>query len=166
MKNEDNKTDLENHESEQTLNRLVLILKRFLNFLNIFECNCCKSRILEKRTILFSNAEDIINAKLDIINYLKSILLLDLFKDIAMDDKKEMLNFLCMPFISSNRDETLSYYHYHINFSDDDLTNLSNEINEFIDKKPFKLSEKKLISLINHRLRRYIKEKNLIVPKN
>ena len=164
--NEDNKTDLENNESEQTLNRLVLILKRFLDFLNFFECKCCKSRKLEKRTILFSNAEDIINAKLDIINYLKSILLLDMFKDIAMDDKKEMLNFLCMPFISSNREEKLSYYHYHNNFSDDDLTNLSHEIEEFIAKKPFKLSEKKLISLINHRLRRYIKEKNLIVPKN
>jgi len=119
--NEDNKIDLENNEKEQTLNRLVLILKRFLDFLNFFECKCCKSRKLEKRTLLFSNAEDIINAKLDIINYLKSILLLDMFKDIAMDDKKEMLNFLCMPFISSNREEKFSYYHYHNNFSDDDL---------------------------------------------
>ena len=43
----------------------------------------------KKKTIMFSYAEDIINAKLDIINYLKSILLLDIIKNITKDDKKE-----------------------------------------------------------------------------
>ena len=104
---------------------------------------------------MFSYAEDIINAKLDIIYYLKNILLLDIIKKISMDDKKEMLNFLCMPFISSDREENMSYYHYHKNFSDEDLESLSVEIEHIDGKEQIKEEKKKLISLINHRLKRY-----------
>ena len=72
-----------------------------------------------------------------------------------MEDKKEMLNFLCMPFISSDREENMSYYHYHKNFSDEDLQSLSDEIGDINGKEEIKEEEKKLISLINHRLNRY-----------
>ena len=63
--------------------------EKIFGFFNVFECYCCKSIKLEKKETLFSYAEDIINAKLDIINYLKSILLLDIIKNITMDDKKK-----------------------------------------------------------------------------
>ena len=149
-----NELEIKKLKNEQTLNRFVLIFKRFLDFLNIFECNCCKCKKLERRTILFSNAEDIINTKLDIVYYLKSILLLDIIKKTSMDDKKEMLNFLCMPFVSSNMEDNMIYYDYHKNFSDADFKSLEKEINEFVKKKHSD-HEKELIVLINGRLKRY-----------
>ena len=104
---------------------------------------------------MFSYVEDIINAKLDIIYYLKNILLLDIIKKISMEEKQEMLNFLCVPFISSNKKENMSYYDYHKNFSDEDLDSLSDEIESIDGNEQIKEEEKKLISLINHRLKRY-----------
>ena len=154
-KNKENNKEI---KSKQTLNRLVLIPLKFWDFLNVFEFNCCKCTKLEQRTTLFSNAEDIINSKLDIVNYLKSILLLDIIKKIAMDGKQEMLNFLCMPLVSPDKEEDMSYYHYHKIFDDEDFLRFSHEINLFMEKNPLTLKEeeKKLISLVNHRLRRYI----------
>ena len=106
---------------------------------------------------MFSYAEDVINAKLDIIYYLKSILLLDIIKKISMEEKQEMLNFLCMPFISSNKKENMSYYDYHKNFSDEDLENLGDEIDNIVRKEQISEEENNLLSLINQRIKKYIK---------
>ncbi len=151
----DNNNDKKEIKSNPTLNRLVLIPIKFLDFLNVFGFKCCKCRKLEAKMALFSNAEDIINAKLDIVYYLKSIFLLDIIKKITLDDKKEMLKFLCMPFVSPKIEENLSYYHYHESFTDDDFTLLCNEINTCMENYQLKEEEQKLITLVNHRLKRY-----------
>ena len=151
----DNNNDKKEIKSNPTLNRLVLIPIKFLDFLNVFGFKCCKCRKLEAKMALFSNAEDIINTKLDIVYYLKSIFLLDIIKKITLDDKKEMLKFLCMPFVSPKIEENLSYYHYHESFTDDDFTNLCNEINTCMENYQLKEEEQKLITLVNHRLKRY-----------
>ena len=151
----DNNNDKKEIKSNPTLNRLVLIPIKFLDFLNVFGFECCKCRKLETKMALFSNAEDIINTKLDIVYYLKSIFLLDIIKKITLDDKKEMLKFLCMPFVSPKIEENLSYYHYHESFTDDDFTLLCNEINTCMENYQLKEEEQKLITLVNHRLKRY-----------
>ena len=151
----DNNNDKKEIKSNPTLNRLVLIPIKFLDFLNVFGFKCCNCRKLEAKMALFSNAEDIINAKLDIVYYLKSIFLLDIIKKITLDDKKEMLKFLCMPFVSPKIEENLSYYHYHESFTDDDFTLLCNEINTCMENYQLKEEEQKLITLVNHRLKRY-----------
>ena len=151
----DNNNDKKEIKSNPTLNRLVLIPIKFLDFLNVFGFKCCKCRKLEAKMALFSNAEDIINTKLDIVYYLKSIFLLDIIKKITLDDKKEMLKFLCMPFVSPKIEENLSYYHYHESFTDDDFTLLCNEINTCMENYQLKEEEQKLITLVNHRLKRY-----------
>ena len=104
---------------------------------------------------MFSYAEDVINAKLDIIYYIKSILSLDIIKKISLEDKKEMLSFLCMPFISSNIKENMSYYDYHKNFSDEDLENLEAEIDYIVGKEQISEEENNLLYLINQRLKKY-----------
>ncbi len=73
-----------------------------------------------------------------------------------MDGKQEMLNFLCMPLVSPDKEEDMSYYHYHKIFDDEDFLRFSHEINLFMEKNPLTLKEeeKKLISLVNHRLYR------------
>ena len=154
---DNNNNDNEEIKSNPTLNRLVLIPIKFLDFLNVFGFECCKCRKLETKMALFSNAEDIINSKLDIVYYLKSIFLLDIIKKITLDDKKEMLNFLCMPFVSSKNEENWSYYHYHENFTDKEFMLLCNEINTCMENYQLKEEEQKLITLVNHRLKGYIK---------
>ena len=154
---DNNNNDNEEIKSNPTLNRLVLIPIKFLDFLNVFGFKCCKCRKLETKMALFSNAEDIINSKLDIVYYLKSIFLLDIIKKITLDDKKEMLNFLCMPFVSSKNEENWSYYHYHENFTDKEFMLLCNEINTCMENYQLKEEEQKIITLVNHRLKGYIK---------
>ena len=84
-----------------TLDRHKLVPKKIFDFFNFFECKCCKWAKLDSQAILYSKAEDILDSKLDVIYYLKSVLTLDIYKNIFMDDKQEILKFLCMPIISS-----------------------------------------------------------------
>ena len=88
-------------KKKYTLNRYKLVPKKVFDYFNFFECKCCKWAKLDSQAILYSKAEDIIDSKLDVIYYLKNVFTLDIYKNIFMDDKQEILKFLCMPIISS-----------------------------------------------------------------
>ena len=103
------------------------------------------------QAILYSKAEDILDSKLDVIYYLKSVLTLDIYKNIFMDDKQEILKFLCMPIISSEA-ENKECYQYHTIYTDNDFNSLENEISLLIKKPSNGETEKKLLNLVQQRL--------------
>ena len=117
-----------------TLKRYKLVPKKNFDFFNFFECKCCKWAKLDSQAILYSKAEDILDSRLGVIYYLKIILTLDIYKNIFMDEKQEILKFLCMPIISSEA-ENKKCYQYHIIYSDNDFNALENEISLLL-KKP------------------------------
>ena len=134
-----------------TLDRHKLVPKKIFDFFNFFECKCCKWAKLDSQAILYSKAEDILDSKLDVIYYLKSVLTLDIYKNIFMDDKQEILKFLCMPIISSET-ENKECYQYHTIYSDNDFNALENEISLLLKKPSIGVNEKKLLNLVNQRL--------------
>ena len=134
-----------------TLDRHKLVPKKIFDFFNFFECKCCKWAKLDSQAILYSKAEDILDSKLDVIYYLKSVLTLDIYKNIFMDDKQEILKFLCMPIISSET-ENKECYQYHTIYSDNDFNALENEISLLLKKPSNGETEKKLLNLVHQRL--------------
>ena len=68
-----------------------------------------------------------------------------------MDDKQEILKFLCMPIISSEAQKK-EYYQYHTIYSDNDFASLENEISQLVKKPSNGETEKKLLNLVNQRL--------------
>ena len=134
-----------------TLKRYKLVPKKVFDFFNFFECKCCKWAKLDSQAILYSKAEDILDSKLDVIYYLKSVLTLDIYKNIFMDDKQEILKFLCMPIISSEA-ENKECYQYHTIYTDNDFNSLENEISLLLKKPSNGETEKKLLNLVQQRL--------------
>ena len=134
-----------------TLDRHKLVPKKIFDFFNFFECKCCKWAKLDSQAILYSKAEDILDSKLDVIYYLKSVLTLDIYKNIFMDDKQEILKFLCMPIISSEA-ENKECYQYHTIYTDNDFNSLENEISLLLKKPSNGETEKKLLNLVQQRL--------------
>ena len=134
-----------------TLDRHKLVPKKIFDFFNFFECKCCKWAKLDSQAILYSKAEDILDSKLDVIYYLKSVLTLDIYKNIFMDDKQEILKFLCMPIISSEA-ENKECYQYPAIYSDKDFNALENEISLLLKKPSNGETEKKLLDLVQQRL--------------
>ncbi len=134
-----------------TLDRHKLVPKKIFDFFNFFECKCCKWAKLDSQAILYSKAEDILDSKLDVIYYLKSVLTLDIYKNIFMDDKQEILKFLCMPIISSEA-ENKECYQYPAIYSDKDFNALENEISLLLKKPSNGETEKKLLNLVQQRL--------------
>ena len=134
-----------------TLDRHKLVPKKVFDFFNFFECKCCKWAKLDSQAILYSKAEDILDSKLDVIYYLKSVLTLDIYKNIFMDDKQEILKFLCMPIISSEA-ENKECYQYHTIYTDNDFNSLENEISLLLKKPSNGETEKKLLNLVHQRL--------------
>jgi len=138
-------------KKKYTLNRYKLVPKKVFDYFNFFECKCCKWAKLDSQAILYSKAEDIIDSKLDVIYYLKNVFTLDIYKNIFMDDKQEILKFLCMPIISSEAQKK-EYYQYHTIYSDNDFASLENEISQLVKKPSNGETEKKLLNLVNQRL--------------
>ena len=134
-----------------TLDRHKLVPKKVFDFFNFFECKCCKWAKLDSQAILYSKAEDILDSKLDVIYYLKSVLTLDIYKNIFMDEKQEILKFLCMPIISSEA-ENKECYQYHTIYTDNDFNSLENEISLLLKKPSNGETEKKLLNLVQQRL--------------
>ena len=131
----------------------------FMKLLNLFKCKCCKCE-QTPREIQSSKAEKIIKKKLNIIYYLKNMLLLDIFNNRINDDNKVIYKFLSLPIISSNlngEDNNESFRNFTKPFTNEDLDELEDKIFKMMEKND--KSDKKLILIANNYLEKIIDEK-------
>ena len=149
-------------------------LKYYYNILEVINStlfSCCMSNNLKIKNSLKSNANDYLYTKLDIVLYVRSILLLEKMKDLLLDDnQKEIIEFLIHPkicikennenknhpliFITENQEkESKKFYSkYNVN----DFNKFQKEI-LFLVGKPYKIkNEKELIYLSNKDLKKLI----------
>ena len=142
-------TKIEKMEIKQTFNRFVLFPKALRDFVNLFECKCCNCKCMDDKTMIYSKAEDVINAKLDILYYLKSILSLDILQSMLIKNKDEILPFLCMPVISSEESYNNQCYK---KFDDDDFEKFFMKTSEMADEPALNENGKKILTFINAKL--------------
>ena len=135
--------------------------------------DCCKCK-KSKSKMPYYRAEEIINDKLEVVYYLKSILLLEIFRDEINKDKKEILKFISMPVISPKsqkkekkdnaedkkqkekevkKDKEDRYYKNNEPYSDYDFSELQNELSTLGDKSHLREDEKRLIQLVGEKLK-------------
>jgi len=124
-----------------------------IKIMNMFKCKCCKCK-KSKREILISKGEAIINSKLDVICFIKSMLSIDVFQSIMNVENKEIFKFLCIPILSSNSEETYKYYQQREHYSDEDFEHFNEEITSLIKKSNIEKGEKILIKLSNEQLKK------------
>ena len=118
--------------------------------------------------------KELIDDKLEVVYYLKSILLLEILRDEINKDKKEILKFISMPVISPKsqkkekkdnaedkkqkekevkKDKEDRYYKNNEPYSDYDFSELQNELSTLGDKSHLREDEKRLIQLVGEKLK-------------
>ena len=132
---------------------------------NIFEIiissffGCCMTRKLKLKNNLHAQANNIIYNKLDVVLYLRSMLLLDVMSTILLDNnKKNIIEFLIHPKLSidNNQENENKNKKYFGKYGEDDFNNFYDEISNLIPNSYKMKNDKILISLSNNELKKLI----------
>ena len=128
---------------------------------NIFEiiisqfCKCCLTKKLYLKNKIYIKANNILYNKLDIVAYVRNMILIDIINETLLDDNlKPIINFLCRPLLSIDKNESFSEFYQ--NYKENDFDLLYNGISELIQKNDKEEREKRLIFLVNKNLKEFI----------
>ena len=127
------------------------------NILEIFGAtifNCCQSKRLQIKNNLNVKANSILNSKLDIVLYVRNMLLIDIINETFLgEDKKDIINFLSQPIISlkgKKKNDLPIFYH---SYNSSDFNKFYFELDELAKKSGKRKEEEHLISISNNRLK-------------
>ena len=121
---------------------------------NIFEIfitqffKCCMCGNMTIKNNLNENANQILFKKLDIITYMRNMILFDIMNRILLDDdKKDIINFLCRPVISVKSSEKNEVECIYNSFKEKNFEKLTDIIKKLMQKYPKDDIENRLISI-------------------
>ena len=137
-------TDLEKIQKEQ--NKIEKIVNydnyNLLEMIGSQKLFFCKSKSFESKVNLFNQAKNIIDDKLDVIYYIRKMILFEIINEIQLENKN-IINFLSRPIIYLNGPKNIKKKHK--NELNDKATNFSIEIQdieEIDDIEQKKIEEK------------------------
>ena len=151
---------IENDKKEDKNSKIKKINFSF----NIFEVvislflRCCMPKKLKLKDNLTSNAKNILYNKLDIVLYIRKMILIDtMYKYLIDDNKKDIINFLSMPKISLyNKKEENDLNSAYLNNYEADFDKFCDKISILSQKSKTEKNEKKLIYLSAQELKKLI----------
>ena len=110
-----------------------------------------KKNITKKANIILYN-------KLDIVLFVRNMILLDIMNDTLLNynKRKGIIKFLSRPIVSVNKNEENELNDFYKQYNENDFDNFYNETSELILKSKRIEMEKKLISLSNYQLKELI----------
>ena len=133
------------------------------NSFNIFEIiitqffHCFMSRRIAIKNNVNENANEIINKKLDIITYVRNMILFDIMNSTIIDNERnDIINFICRPIISSDKNQTYEFCQYYKNYKEEDFEKFKNNITELMKKPQKEDKENKFISISKKHLEAFI----------
>ena len=94
---------------------------------------------------------------MDVITYVRNMILFDLLNQLILDDsKKTIVNFLCRPIISLNTKQKNEFEEFYKNYREKDFKKFYQEIQDLsqIENKDEKAN--KLISVSNEHLQKFV----------
>ena len=103
------------------------------------------------------NANEIIYKKLDIITYVRNMILFDIInRTILSDDKKDIINFLCRPIVSANKSQKNDFEEFYKHYKENDFDKFENYIKKLVDKPNKANKEQNLVVILNKHLEEFI----------
>ena len=126
---------------------------------NIFEfiflpfCKCYLSKNLELKKNYNEKSSNFLRNNLDIVSYVRNQILFNIINEIILDEKtKSIVNFLCHPVISKNKEPKDNFFDIYRIYEEKDFNKFSQELLDLIQKPNKSVREKKLIRLSNNHL--------------
>ena len=161
MKNTEtiDKEDQENKIRDEIKNNL-LNQKTIKFSFNIFEVIIsllfpyCLRGNLKLKIDVSEKANNLLNQKLNVILYVRNMILLDILNHTIIDDKKrDILNFLSRPIIASNKNKYEKQDKFYENLFENDFDKFYNCVYELSRKANKNDNEKRLINLSKQHLK-------------
>ena len=117
----------------------------------------CMTKKLSIKNDINEKTNDIMFKKLDIANYVRNMILFDLINQIVINDnKKQIINFLCRPIISSDKKEKDKFEELSKNYREKDFNKFSEQIIELVNNPQKNEKQTKLISLSHNHLSSFL----------
>ena len=159
--NESIGTDVEeiSGESEKSKNKKEKIQNSF----NIFEivlsqffcCFLCGN--LKIKNDMNEKANKIIFKKMDVVTYVRNMILFDLFNQNSLDDnKKNIINFLSRPIISIDKKVKHKFAEFYGNYREKDFNKFYDSVQELVKNPKRNEGEIGLISISNEHLKDFL----------
>ena len=130
---------------------------------NIFEVicasffNCCLPKELGRKNNINEKANSIIFNKLDLVSYVRNMILLDIMYDSMLEGKKkDVINFLSRPVISLYINDKFKPTQFYRRFRGADFARFSDSITDVVQKSKGEMVDKKLIDFTNRQLKAII----------
>ena len=151
-------TKTDDLSSESSHNKKVI---RANNSFNIFEIiiteflKCCRSQEMIIKSEANEKANNILFKKMDIITYVRNMILFDLLNRIILDDsKKTIMNFICRPVISINDNNQKNEFDlFYRKYRERDFKKFYQEIQNLSKKQNKEEKDNKLVSYSNAHLK-------------
>ena len=122
--------------------------------INVSLFKCCISEELKLKNDLNLKANKILYNKLDIVVYIRNMLLLDIINHIILDsDRKYIVNFLSRPIISDKEVNENEFQEFYKEYEETEFIKSTLGINKLLRIKNKKNSDQKLIALCNKQLK-------------
>ena len=144
---ESNTPSINNMNNEIKKDDVIINYSNYLLFEIIASCKlCCKTEKFKKKLDLYEKAESIIDDKLDVIYYIRNMILFELINKIYLEND-EIINFLSRPIIyytSSDKKSEFSFSDISSDISNKTIDqNQNNEPKENNEQKKDKKNNKK-----------------------
>ena len=118
---------------------------------------CCLSGNLKLKNDYYNNGIDFLYQKLDIILYVKNVILFDIINQTIIDgNKKQIINLLSRPILSINDKEKHELDIFYKNYKENDFEKFYDDIIDLINKPDKENREKNLIEFCNKKLKALI----------
>ena len=118
---------------------------------------CCINKKLEIKNNLNNKANNIIFQKVDIILYIRNMILFDIMNKKLLDDnKKTIINFLCRPIITNNKETNNEFEEFYKNYKEENFEQLYEKLAELVQKSSKEERENRLITLTSQNLNELI----------
>ncbi len=155
--NSSDRTEIEKIVRKRKRHKKINYTFNIIETIFVSFCQCCLWKNLKRKNNLNEKANNILYNKLDIVFYVRNMLLFDLINDTFLDEpKKYIFNFLCRPVISLYQKEGKYPPEFYNKYNETDFNNFSLSVNYYAQKQNKEKEEKRLICLCNQRLREMI----------
>ena len=112
---------------------------------------------MEVKSDANEKANHILFKKLDVISYTRNMILFDIMNQINLNDSnKDIINFLCRPIISIEKNQKNYFDEFYKTYKEKDFKKFSDEIRDITQKQERDEKDNKLISISNDHLKVFV----------
>ena len=128
---------------------LEIFITQFLS------CFMCKN--MKLKNDINENAYEMINQKLDVIIFIRNMILFDIMKQTVIDNERnDIINLICRPLISEVKIRKNESDDFYRNYKEEDFDKFLNNILDLVQKPEKSEKEKKLVSISKEHLKKFI----------